>query len=78
VSELVDSLCWCVHEMNTCTDMWGQVIHKVTPHIPTWDDPARQSVMTIDSLVVSFTDRQRASKLASNLVVLADPPSIQQ
>jgi hypothetical protein len=33
VSELVDSLPWCVHEMDSCGEVWDPVIHKVTPHI---------------------------------------------
>ena len=53
MSELVDSLPWCVHEMDSCADVWGQVIHKVTPHNPAWDDPIGQSVVMVDPPVVS-------------------------
>ena len=53
MSELVDSLPWCVHEMDSCGEVWDPVIHKVTPHISAWDDPIGQSVMMVDALVVS-------------------------
>ena len=53
MSELVDSLSWCVHEMDSYGEVWDPVIHKVTPHISAWDDPIGQSVMTLDSSVVS-------------------------
>ena len=52
MSELVDSLPWCVHEMDNYGEVWDLVIHKVTPHISAWDDPIGQSVMMVDSLVV--------------------------
>ena len=52
MSELVDSLPWCVHEMDSNGEVWDPVIHKVTPHISAWDDPIEQSVMTVDSPVV--------------------------
>ena len=32
VSELVDSLSWCFHEMDSCGDVWDQVIHKATSY----------------------------------------------
>ena len=53
MSELVDFLPWCVHKMDNCGEVWDLVIHKVTPHIFAWDDPIGQSVVTVDSLVVS-------------------------
>ena len=53
MSDLVDSLPWCVHEMDSCGEVWDPVIHKVTPHISTWDDPIGQSIVMADSLVVS-------------------------
>ena len=53
MSELVDSLPWCVHEIVNCGEVWDPVIHKVTPHISAWDDPIGQSVVTADSPVVS-------------------------
>ena len=53
MSELVDSLSWCFHEMDIYGEVWDPVIHKVTPHISAWDDVVRQSVVTADSLVVS-------------------------
>ena len=53
MSELVDSLPWCVHEMDNCGEVWDLVIHKVTPRISTWDDPIGQFVVTADSPVVS-------------------------
>ena len=53
MSELVDSLAWCVHQMDNYGEVWDLVIHKVTPHISAWDDPIRQSVMMVDSLVLS-------------------------
>ena len=53
MSELVNPLPWCFHEMDNCGDVWDQVILKVTPHISAWDDPIRQSVMMVDSLVLS-------------------------
>ena len=52
VSERVDSLPWCFHEMDSYGEVWDPVIHKVTPHISTWDDPIGQSVMTAGSLMV--------------------------
>ena len=52
MSELVDSLPWCFHEMDNCGEVWDPLIHKVTPHISAWDDPIGQSVMMVDSLVV--------------------------
>ena len=53
MSELVDSLSWCFHEMDSCGEVWDLVIHKVTPHISAWDDPIGQSVVMADSPVVS-------------------------
>ena len=53
MSELVDSLPWCVHEMESYGEVWDPVIHKVTPHISAWDGPIEQSVMIVDSPVVS-------------------------
>ena len=49
----MDSLPLCVHEMDSCGEVWDPVIHKVTPHISAWDDPIGQSVMMVDALVVS-------------------------
>ena len=56
MSELVDSLPWCVHEMDSSSEVWDLVIDKVTPHISAWDDPIGQSVVTADFLVVLVTD----------------------
>lgn len=39
--------------MDNCSDVWDQVIPKVTPLISAWDDPIRQTIMTVDSSVVS-------------------------
>ena len=52
MSELVDSLPWCVHEMDSYGEVWDLVIHKVTPHISAWNDPVAQSVVTVNSPVV--------------------------
>jgi len=53
VSELVDALPWCLHELDSCGDVWDQVTLKVSPHISAWDDPIGQSVVAADSPVVS-------------------------
>ena len=56
MGELVNSLPWCLHKMDSCGDVWDQMIHKVTPLISAWDDPIGQSIMAADSPVVSVTD----------------------
>jgi hypothetical protein len=58
MSEQVNPMPWCFHKIDSCDDVWDQVILKVTPHISTWDDPIGQYVMAVDSPVVSITDWQ--------------------
>ena len=56
MSELVDSLPWCDHEMDSYGEVWDPVIHKVTPLISVRNDPIGQSIVAADSPVVSVTD----------------------
>jgi hypothetical protein len=53
MDELVTLLLWHSHEMGRSAGVWGQVVRKVTPHSPTWDDFTGCSNMVANSPVVS-------------------------